>query len=48
MLTDTPSLNAALSLGAMAWPLMAGLSVVMWSRLRAAQAQAVRVRDHRR
>jgi hypothetical protein len=46
MQTD-PSLNAALTLGAMTWPLMAGLSVVLWSKARSWQAQALRVRGHR-
>lgn len=43
-----PSLNAAATLGAMTWPLLAGLSVVMWSKARAWRAQAVRVRADRR
>lgn len=44
MQTDAPSLNAALTLSAMTWPLMAGLSVVMWSKARAWRARTVHVR----
>jgi hypothetical protein len=48
MQTADPSLNAAFAAGAMTWPLMAGLSLVMWSKARAWRAQAVRVRADRR
>jgi len=47
MQTTAPSLDAAFTLGAMTWPLMAGLSIVMWSKARALRAQAVRVRARR-
>ncbi|MCR5875282.1 hypothetical protein LRS10_14465 [Phenylobacterium sp. J426] len=42
--TAATTVDIALALGAMAWPLAAGLSIVMWSKVRARQAQAVRVR----
>ena len=42
MLTNDPSLNAALLVGAMTWPLMAGLSIVLWSKARAWRAEAAR------
>ena len=42
--TDATTLDIALTLGAMAWPLAAGLAMVMWSKARARQAQLVRVR----
>jgi hypothetical protein len=42
--TDVTTLEIALALGAMAWPLAAGLAVVMFSKARARQAQLVRVR----
>lgn len=42
MLTNDPSLNAALLVGAMTWPLMAGLSIVLWSKARAWRVEAVR------
>ncbi|MGA0606739.1 hypothetical protein ACO2Q0_12140 [Phenylobacterium sp. VNQ135] len=52
MPTDSAATYAAvLTLGAMAWPLAAGLFVVMWTKVRARQVQAarvaVRVRDRR-
>jgi len=47
MQTTALSLDAAFTLGATTWPLMAGLLIVMWSKARARQAQAVRVRARR-
>lgn len=47
MQTTAPAIDAAFTLGAMTWPLMAGLSVVMWSKARACRVQAVRVRARR-
>jgi hypothetical protein len=42
------TINTALGAGAAAWPLAAGLTIVLWSKARARQAQAaaakVRVR----
>jgi hypothetical protein len=38
------TIQAALDVLAMAWPLAAGLSLVLWSKVRARQAQAVPVR----
>ena len=37
------ALDAALTTGAALWPLLAGLSVVLWSKARAARLAAVRV-----
>lgn len=42
--TDATTFDIALALGVMAWPLAAGLAVVMWSKARARQAELVRVR----
>jgi hypothetical protein len=44
------TISTALGAGAVAWPLAAGLSVVLWSKVRARQAQAqpVKVRVPRR
>jgi hypothetical protein len=44
------TIKAALDVVAVGWPLAAGLSLVLWSKLRARQAQAVpvRVRARRR
>lgn len=39
----SPALQATLTVSAAAWPLLAGLSVVLWSKLRA-QPQPVPVK----
>ncbi|WP_309092345.1 hypothetical protein [Phenylobacterium sp.] len=44
MQTIASSLDGAFTLGAMTWPLLVGLSIVMWSKARAGRAEAVRVR----
>jgi hypothetical protein len=43
------TINTALGAGAAAWPLAAGLTIVLWSkvRARAAEAAAVKVRARR-
>lgn len=39
----TPPLQATLAAGAAAWPLLAGLTLVMWSKARAHRAALARV-----
>lgn len=44
MLSLSPALQTTFAVGVVAWPLVAGLTVVLWSKARAAQPQPVPIK----